>query len=81
MNIQNVIKKIELETEKKIIEFFDTGQIIQPVLTKDNKTIKPSNNVENQTNIFKDIMNEGVNNFESSTGRKPTYSELRQMFG
>jgi len=81
MNTQNVIKQIELETEKKIIKLSDTDQIIQPVLTKDNKTTQPVNNVDKQINIYKDIMNEGVNKFKSSTGRNPTYSELRQMFG
>ena len=73
---QKIMKDIEQKTEKIIINAIKTGKIVNPIdpnITTEKKT-------ENM-DLFQNIIQSGTNEFVSKTGREPTYSELRQMYG
>ena len=80
-NLQEIMKKIELAAEAKVIEGYKTGQIQLPTISQDGKAMNPIDNSEHQIDVLKNIMAEGAKKFESATGRRMTYSEMREMFG
>ena len=80
-NLQEIMKKIELAAEAKVIEGYKTGQIQLPTISQDGKAMNPINNSEHQIDVLKNIMAEGAKKFEFATGRRMTYSEMREMFG
>ena len=64
-NVQNVIREMEKEGKSKVAQLL-------------NSNIKDSNiMLENISNIMK----EGEKNFIQKTGRRMTYSEIRQAYG
>jgi len=81
MERERIMKQIELETEKKVIIAYKTGKLQMPVISNDCKTISPIINAEKQIDVLKDIMSEGVANFEDKAKRKISYAEMREMFG
>jgi hypothetical protein len=81
MERDSIIKQIELETEQKILNAYNTGELQTPIITDDSKTILPFNNPEKQIDVLKNIMGEGVKNFETQKKRRMTYGEMREMFG
>ena len=81
-NLREIMKKIELEAEAKVIEGYKTGQIQLPKLEPDSKTFEPIKEAqEHQIDVLKNIMSEGAKKFEATAGRRMTYSEMREMFG
>ena len=81
MERDSIIKQIELETEQKILNAYNTGELQTPIITDDSKTILPFNNPEKQIDVLKNIMGEGVKKFETQKKRRMTYGEMREMFG
>jgi hypothetical protein len=81
MKRDSIIKQIELETEQKILNAYNSGELQRPIITDDCKTILPFNNPEKQIDVLKNIMGEGVKNFETQKKRRMTYGEMREMFG
>lgn len=64
-NVQNVIREMEKEGKSKVAQLL-------------NSNIKDKNiMLENISNIMK----EGEKNFIQKTGRRMTYSEIRQAYG
>jgi hypothetical protein len=47
--------------------------------TRNAKNIVVSENITDQK--IKDVLTDGMKNFEEETGRPMTYSELREMYG
>jgi len=80
-NLQETMKKIELEAEAKVIQGYKNGTIQLPKVSPDDKTFEPIKNSENQIDVLKNIMAEGAKKFESAAGRRMTYCEMREMFG
>ena len=72
VNIQDLMREIELETEKKVTEGYKNGQI---------KLVPNKDSANKQLNMLKNIMEEGSKKFEAASGRKMSYSEMRQMYG
>ncbi len=81
MERDSIIKQIELETEQKILNAYNTGELQTPIITDDSKTILPFNNPEKQIDVLKNIMGECVKKFETQKKRRMTYGEMREMFG
>lgn len=69
-NVKEIIKDIEIKTEKKVINNIQTGDIKIPP-TDDESTEK----------ILKNIMKDGANEFKEKMGREMTYGEMREMYG
>lgn len=75
--INDIMKSIENKTTQKVAE------LMSPVATKD--PISKIEFVQTQGSNFSDklfsIMSQGATEFEQTTGRKMTYSEMRSMYG
>ena len=76
-NMESTMKRIEIETEAKVIEMYKKKQINMNV----NNDMKVQNDMSHQIELIQNIISEGVKDFESSTGQKITYSDMRRMFG
>ena len=46
-----------------------------------SKELESCQTAEQTINVLKEFMSAGFDDFEKRTGRKPTYSEMRQMYG
>jgi hypothetical protein len=68
-NINEVKSKIEAETEKKILQ-------LNSNINSFNEYSKPEIG-----KLLLNIMETGEKEFKEKTGRKMTYSEMREMFG
>jgi predicted RNA-binding protein len=74
---KQIMKEIEKKTEQKIIEGYKTGIIVNPIQLKN----MPSNQKEDTEKVLSNILNSSTNEFKEKTGRNPTYSEMREMYG
>ena len=72
---KQIMKEIELKTEKQVVTGLVTGAITNPLLEK-NKVKQ----TENQ-DILERILKNGANEFVDKMGRNMTYGEMRQMYG
>lgn len=72
---KKIMKEIENNTQKKVLEKIQSGQITNPILEKDM-----SKNKDN-SDILQNILKDGANAFTDKMGRNMTYSEMREMFG
>jgi len=68
-NVKEIIKDIEIKTEKTVINNIQTGDIKIPP------------NDESTEKILKNIMKDGANEFKEKMGREMTYGEMREMYG
>jgi len=95
-SLEQIMKEIESSTEKKTLELMKGSDgtkiknIIQNktmeslgVLPKINESKDAANNdvSANFGKKLQEIMSEGDKEFEKKTGRRMTYSEMRQMYG
>jgi len=48
---------------------------------KNSKELASCKTVEQTINVLTGFMQSGLNDFEKKTGRRPTYSEMREMYG
>jgi hypothetical protein len=81
-NISELIKTIEAESEEKIIKGYKSGDIKLPKLSEDGEILEVDvKDADKQANYVKNIMAESAKKFESATGRRLTYSEIREAFG
>lgn len=69
---------LEKEDPNKIIQEKSDSNV--PFL-ENNKELKNCKTIEDTTKVLVGFMQEGFNDFENRTGRKPTYSEMRAMYG
>lgn len=76
-----IMKDIEEKTEKIVKVAIETGKIVNPrdLLNPEKKISTEEKN--NNENILQNIMKSGENEFKQKTGRYPTYSEMRSMYG
>lgn len=72
---KTIMKEIELKTEKKINEAFQTNQITNPIL-ENNKNLQQNN----QDTLQSILINSSIE-FREKMGRNMTYSEMREMYG
>lgn len=72
---KQIMKEIELKTEKQVVTGLATGAITNPLFEK-NKVKQ----TENQ-DILQRILSNGANEFVDKMGRPMTYGEMREMYG
>ena len=80
--INQIMMEIEKKTEKKVMCGYITGNLINPLEhdASHPKKIDENKKIKN-TELLKQIMKEGADEFQEKTGRPMTYSEMRMMFG
>jgi hypothetical protein len=77
----NLMKEIEIKTEKKMVELYETGQLIPPLpIALGAVEITPDVGKQ-QMDLLEKTMQSGANEFKQKMGRNMTYSEMRMMFG
>ncbi len=77
----NLMKEIEIKTEKKMVELYETGQLIPPLpIALGAIEITPDVGKQ-QIDLLEKTMQAGANEFKQKMGRNMTYSEMRMMFG
>ena len=67
-----LMKEIEIKTENKMKELYETGQLIPPFTPEIAKK---------QMDLLDKTMQVGANEFKEKMGRNMSYSEMRMMFG
>ena len=84
-DINKIIEEIDNKTTKKLLDGYSDGSISIPnIVPLNNKTSTISNDkkkLDNTIVSLQNIMTEGAADFEKKTGRRMTYSEMRQAFG
>jgi len=89
-SLEQIMKEIEASTEKKALELMkgSDGTKIKNIIQ--NKTMESLGVVDESKDAsispefgqkLQEIMSEGDKEFEKKTGRRMTYSEMRQMYG
>jgi hypothetical protein len=77
----NLMKEIEIKTEKKMVELYETGQLIPPLpIALGAIDITPEVGKQ-QMDLLEKTMQVGADEFKQKMGRNMTYSEMRMMFG
>ena len=77
----NLMKEIEIKTEKKMVELYEAGQLIPPLpIALGAIDITPEVGKQ-QINLLEETMQVGAEEFKQKMGRNMTYSEMRMMFG
>jgi predicted solute-binding protein len=77
----NLMKEIEIKTEKKMVELYETGQLIPPLpIALGAIEITPEVGKQ-QMDLLEKTMQVGADEFKQKMGRNMTYSEMRMMFG
>jgi hypothetical protein len=77
----NLMKEIEIKTEKKMVELYETGQLIPPLpIALGAIEITPEMGKQ-QMDLLEKTMQVGADEFKQKMGRNMTYSEMRMMFG
>jgi hypothetical protein len=80
-DINHIMREIERKTEKKLMTGYITGTLINPLEDASQpKKIDEPKKIKN-TELLKQIIQEGSDEFQERTGRPMTYSEMRMMFG
>lgn len=74
-NKTQIMKEIELKTEKKIINSFQSGEITNPLFEK--SSVKQQHNQD----VLLSLLSEGSKEFKEKMGRNMTYCEMREMYG
>jgi len=72
---KNIMKEIELKTQKKIVEIIENGEITNPIIEKSDE--KQQHNQD----IIQDILSNSSREFREKMGRNMTYGEMREMYG
>lgn len=92
-SLEQIMKEIEASTEKKTLELMkgSDGTKIKNIIeskVKENLGILPKIDESKDSSVSPDfgqklmeIMGEGDKEFQKKTGRRMTYSEMRQMYG
>jgi CHASE3 domain sensor protein len=95
-SLEQIMKEIEASTEKKTLELMENedGKKLKNIVerkTKESVGVLPkidessdaSNNVigDDFGKKLMEIMGEGEKEFQSRTGRRMTYGEMRSMYG
>jgi len=92
-SLEQIMKEIEARTEKKALELMkgSDGTKIKNIIeskVKENLGILPKIDESKDASVSPDfgqklmeIMGEGDKEFQKKTGRRMTYSEMRQMYG
>jgi hypothetical protein len=76
-----LMKEIEIKTENKVKELYQTGQLLPPLpITLGAIDITPEVGKQ-QINLLEETMQVGAEEFKQKMGRNMTYSEMRMMFG
>ena len=76
-----LMKEIEIKTENKMKELYQTGQLIPPLpIALGSIDITPEVGKQ-QMNLLEETMQVGADEFKQKMGRNMTYSEMRMMFG
>ena len=70
-----IMKEIEVKTEKKIMNSFQSCQLTNPLLEK--SSVKQEKNQD----VLLSLLSEGSKEFKEKMGRNMTYSEMREMYG
>jgi hypothetical protein len=72
---KNIMKEIELKTQKKIVEIIENGEITNPIIEKSDE--KQQHNQD----IIQDILSNSSREFQEKMGRNMTYGEMREIYG
>ena len=72
---KNIMKDIELKTQKKIESELINGKITNPIVEKNIE--QKQNNID----ILQSILENSADEFKKKMGRSMTYSEMREMYG
>jgi hypothetical protein len=76
-----LMKEIEIKTENKMKELYQTGQLLPPLpIALGAIDITPEVGKQ-QMNLLEETMQVGADEFKQKMGRNMTYSEMRMMFG
>jgi hypothetical protein len=76
-----LMKEIEIKTENKMKELYQSGQLLPPLpIALGAIDITPELGKE-QMNLLEKTMQIGSDEFKQKMGRNMTYSEMRMMFG
>uniref|UniRef100_A0A6C0DVE2 Uncharacterized protein n=1 Tax=viral metagenome TaxID=1070528 RepID=A0A6C0DVE2_9ZZZZ len=89
-SLEQIMKEIEASTEKKALELMkgSDGTKIKNIIQ--NKTMESLGVIDESKDAaispefgqkLMEIMGEGDKEFQKKTGRRMTYSEMRQMYG
>jgi hypothetical protein len=77
----NLMKEIEIKTEKRMVELYETGQLIPPLPIALGAIEITPEVCKQQIDLLEKTMQVGVDEFKQKMGRNMTYSEIRMMFG
>lgn len=72
---KKIMKEIELQTEKKIVNCLVNGDITNPIAEKN-----PIQQDKNENTLL-NILSIGAKQYEKNMGRRMTYGEMREMYG
>lgn len=72
---KEIMKEIELKTEKKIVSKIESGEITNPISEKNE--LKQNHNQD----ILQSLLFDGAKEFKEKMGRDMTYGEMREMYG
>ena len=72
---KKIMKEVELKTQKKIVEVFQSGIITNPV------TEKSEEKQQHNQDVLLSILTSSSNEFREKMGRNMTYGEMREMYG
>jgi len=76
-----LMKEIEIKTENKMKELYQSGQLLPPLpIALGAIDITPEVGKQ-QMNLLEKTMQIGADEFKQKMGRNMTYSEMRMMFG
>jgi len=76
-----LMKEIEIKTENKMKELYQTGQLLPPLpIALGAIDITPEVG-KKQMDLLEQTMQVGADEFKQKVGRNMTYSEMRMMFG
>lgn len=76
-----LMKEIEIKTENKMKELYQTGQLLPPLpIALGAIDITPEIGKQ-QMDLLEQTMQVGADEFKQKVGRNMTYSEMRMMFG
>jgi len=77
----NLMKEIEIKTEKKMVELYETGQLIPPLPIALGAIELTQEVGKQQMDLLEKTMQVGADEFKQKMGRNMTYSEMRAMMG
>jgi len=72
---KNIMKEVELKTQKKVFDVIQSGEITNPI------TEKREEKQQHNQDILLSILTSSSNEFREKMGRNMTYGEIREMYG